>query len=99
MSSEERFDSQSLANAPLDGYRYGPQVGPGRWMKYPDGTTIFTDDDQILGVKNNLGTPLGTVDALVALRKLFKAGKTATEGFESLRGHVPVVSGDLSELA
>jgi hypothetical protein len=99
MIGEDKVLSQALTNVAADGYEALPLAGPGRWMTYPDGTIIYTDDANKLFAKNANGHTGAFIDAIVAINRLFGAGKTATEGFEALRGPVPVVSGDLSEIA
>lgn len=99
MMSQDKMDSQAETSFWVDSYKALPLEGPGRWMTYPDGTTIYTDDDTKLFAKNSKGTTLGFVDAIVAIDKLHGQGKTPTEAFEALRANVPVVSGDLSEIA
>lgn len=99
MIDEEKLQDQAQYEWVDEGYEALPLSGPGRWMTYPDGTTIYTDDDTILFVKNDRETPIGTVEAVLAIDKLWHAGKTPTEAFEALRANVPVVSGDLSEIA
>ncbi|WP_342660400.1 hypothetical protein Rruber_00234 [Rhodococcus ruber] len=99
MINQHKLDDQAEGYVWVDGYAALPLSGPGRWMTYPDGTTIYTDDATKLFVKNKQGTTIGLVEAVGAIRELFKAGKTVTEAFEALRNGAPVTTGDLSELA
>lgn len=97
--NQDKLDSQAETAVWVDGYDALPLSGPGRWITYPDGTTIYTDDNTKLFVRNKQSTTAGLVEAVVAIRKLYKAGKTATEAFEQIRNGTPVATGDLSELA
>ena len=99
MINQDKLDNQAETAVWVDGYDALPLSGPGRWIAYPDGTTIYTDDNTKLFVKNKQGTTAGLVEAVIAIRKLYKAGNTAAEAFEKLRNRVPVTTGDLSELA
>ncbi|MGV9945283.1 hypothetical protein [Rhodococcus aetherivorans] len=99
MISEDKLNSQAETYEWVDGYDALPLSGPGRWTTHPDGTTIYTDDNTKLFVKNKQGTTIGLVEAVISIRKLFAAGKTPTEAFEQLRSGSSVTTGDLSELA
>ncbi|MEU2004535.1 hypothetical protein ACH47B_26390 [Rhodococcus sp. NPDC019627] len=102
MINEDKLISQADTAVWVDGgYEAVPLSGPGRWMTFPDGTIIYTDDDTKLFAKNDESFTYGLMEAILAIEKLWAAGKTATEAFETLRGNVPVpvVSGDLSEIA
>lgn len=99
---EDKMDSQAESAVWVDeGYDALPLSGPGRWMTFPDGTIVYTDDANKLFAKNDEAYTRGMSQAIQAIDKLWKAGKTATEAFETLRGNipVPVASGDLSEIA
>jgi hypothetical protein len=97
--NQDKLDSQAATAVWVDGYTALPLSGPGRWVTFQDGTTIYTDDNTKLFAKNKQGTTIGLVEAVVAIGKLFDAGRPATEAFEQLRNGAPVTTGDLSELA
>ena len=99
MINQDKLDSQAETAVWVDGYDALPLSGPGRWMTHPDGTTIYTDDNTKLFVKNEQGTTTCLVQAVLAINKLHGQGKTPTEAFEQLRNGAPVTEGDLSELA
>lgn len=61
MISEDKLNSQAETYAWVDGYDALPLSGPGRWTTYPDGTTVYTDDKNMLFVKNKQGTTIGLV--------------------------------------
>ena len=98
MINQDKLDSQAATAVWVDGYDALPLSGPGRWITYPDGTTIYTDDSTKLFAKNEQGTTAGLVEAVIAIRKLYKAGNTAAEAFEELRNGASVTTGDLSDL-
>jgi hypothetical protein len=95
--SNDKMESQALGYVPVPGFAAGPMTGQGRWVVYPDGTVLYTDDNNILFAKNANST-MGLIEAVQAIRGLHLAGKTSSEAFEALRGNALPVSGDLSEI-
>ncbi|AWY03822.1 hypothetical protein SEA_NEDARYA_3 [Gordonia phage Nedarya] len=99
MISEDKVLSQALGKELVDDFEAGPMTGPGRWVRFPDGTVLYTDDANILFAKNDEATTEITYELIQASSKLFEAGKTATAAFDLLNGDLDVVAGDLSTIA
>ncbi|MGW8815509.1 hypothetical protein [Gordonia terrae] len=96
---DDKVASQALGKELLPDFAALPRTGPGRWVRFPEGTVLYTDDANILfAIDDNDETTVLTSNLVVATSRMYEAGKSATEAFEELRGDLPVVSGDLSEL-
>lgn len=95
----DRVAIEGLGIRPVPSFTALPLEGPGRWAEIEHGLTLYTDDDNILFAKVDYSKRNGFGELIQALRDAYKAGETATQAFDRLRGEAPVVTGDLSELA
>lgn len=96
---DDKVASQALGKEWVPDFAALPRTGPGRWVRFPEGTVLYTDDANILfAMDDHDETSLLTYKLVLATTRAYEAGKTATEAFEELRGDLPVIFGDLSEL-
>lgn len=96
MSLEDKYADQAQGYKAVDDFDALPLSGPGRWAEIPGGT-LYTNDANVLFLRGD-----GSVTASAVFQRLdqaYKAGATAAEAFDSLKGEAAVVTGDLSELA
>ncbi|GAC00413.1 hypothetical protein GONAM_15_01220 [Gordonia namibiensis NBRC 108229] len=97
MVSDDKMRSQAETYQWVDGFKGGPLSGPGRWVRFADGTFLYTDDDNILFARNDTTTS-GLLRLVLAISDIYETGETAAAGFDMLKGNQTVVSGDLSEI-
>lgn len=98
---DEYLESQSDAYEWVPGFKAGPMSGPGRWARFPDGTVLYTDDADVIFAKNDVAdeSPITLLQLVLAIRKLFERGETATAAFNLLKADGRVSSGDLATIA
>ncbi|WP_210756121.1 hypothetical protein [Gordonia paraffinivorans] len=97
---EDMLNSQADAYEWVEGgFQAGPLEGPGRWAKTPDGTTIYTNDDDVLFAKSSNTDSVTFLQAILAISKLSDAGNSATTAFNMITRSYKVTEGDLSEIA
>lgn len=98
MISDDKMAEQAKGYSLVPSFEARPLEGPGRWAVLSDNSVLYTDDENILFARNKESTPLLS-QTIVAIDQLYTKGLTATAAFDKLRGSLPAVSGDLSEIA
>ncbi|MFT4125556.1 MAG: hypothetical protein QM662_04925 [Gordonia sp. (in: high G+C Gram-positive bacteria)] len=104
MIHKDKLIDQARGYAPVPSFDALPLTGPGRWaLVDPSTLVLYTDDNNILFVKNTVRTPGETHPHLgwwaTQVVHAHDAGESATEAFDRLTEGYDVVVGDLAEIA